>query len=501
MNSKTCSLPLASSSSARNALNGVMQALRHPFILPVLKCVTSVNSEGEVRVGVLRRFCKRGSLRDKLHKVSNPRLESWEKYHSCKVSTISNSTMDGEFIENGNSRINEKTKDSRPKGLSLPETRHRCRQVLEGLLYLRQRRIRLFHLHVGNVIINHRDESCIVDVAENMILNLPCEKGALVPKYLEEERSSFYETECIYSFGRFTYHLITGNLPSNMSIDKINDSKVVSNIPSACMDLSYPPEIRSILCSMLLPFQVVENNKAMSNTRTEFLKLSTLEDVISSFPFFRDEVVIVDVRHINSRQFVGSEKKLISKVYENTVAYEENDIDVHTLDTLLHDKGRDYPEGSAMDDNNSSSPMSASSATTFEDSPVSTGPDSLAAEEDKKRHMRRLRRESKLKSSSLTVSPMSSLDHRNSTTTYSVEPLASTREEPIVGQSSNSHTNDDRGLLAPPPPPPPPPPLPPPAPPAPPPPSQALAPASNDRSALLASIRNPSFKLKKIERD
>ena len=77
---KRCTaLPLATSNSARAALASVLESLRHPFILPVLRCVTTVNAQGDVRVGVLRNFCKRGSLRDRLHKVSNPKLSAWEK--------------------------------------------------------------------------------------------------------------------------------------------------------------------------------------------------------------------------------------------------------------------------------------------------------------------------------------------------------------------------------------------------------------------------------------
>ena len=42
---KRCALPLATSSAARAALCGVMESIRHQFVLPVLKCVTTVSND------------------------------------------------------------------------------------------------------------------------------------------------------------------------------------------------------------------------------------------------------------------------------------------------------------------------------------------------------------------------------------------------------------------------------------------------------------------------
>ena len=480
---KRCALPLATSSAARAALCGVMESIRHQFVLPVLKCVTTVSNEGDARVGVLRGISKKGSLRDRLHKVSNPKLCAWDKYYAATRSVAASSpfpTGDADGSSGSSSMPPEawRSPTPSPKGLPIAEVRQRSRQVLEALLYLRQRRIRMIHLHIGNVIVRDKDDaSCLVDVVENMILNLPCEADALVPQYLENERSSYYETECLYSFGRFMYHIVAGCQPGRISS---------TAVPDAVTDESVPTEVRSILASMLLPFQVAA--EVCNNVR-----LDTLEDVVSSFPFFSDEQLSVDVRFINARAFAGNEKKLLSKVYDSAVAEEEKDREVVPLDHtafVVADESNGDGSGGSDSIASPSSTTSTLSADTFDDGGsqaatpgAASGPDSLAAEEQKKKHMRRLRRESKMMSSGIgtvaTPPPPLSTPSSGATTPHSIAP---------------SPHSESAG---------PPPPPPPPAPPVPQAAPKAVAgeagpPASNGRDALLASIRNPGIRLKKV---
>ena len=275
------------------------------------------------------------------------------------------------------------------KGLSVAECRHRGRQVLEALLYLRQRRIRMIHLHAGNVIIDNSDACCIVDVVENMVLNLPCERGALVPASLEEERSSYYETECIYSFGRLLYNMVVGSalpIPSGDS----PPAATGATLPRGCLDTSIPTELRSMLASMLLPRELVSTQRGVPDL--QYVRLETFEDVVSSFRFFSDEVVVVDVRYINSRQLAGNEKKVVSKAYENSVALEEPEDVMLPLDQAnvsggalspgsgagSLNRGQDYGEDASP----SSSPASMADSFAVDDSPgLSSGTNSLAEEE------------------------------------------------------------------------------------------------------------------------
>ena len=294
---RRCSLPLSTSSAARAALCGVMESLRHQFVLPVLKCVATVSNDGEARVAVLRCISKRGSLRDRLHRAGNPKASAWDKYHSATRAVEASSPLPGAG-GGGDDAPGWRPPGSAPKGLPIAEVRQRSRQVLEALLYLRQRRIRMIHLHVGNVIVRERDDaSCVSDMVEDVILNLPTERDALVPRTLADERASYYETECLYCFGRFVYHLVAGRAPGPLDAADAAGPRV----PEAIADDSVPAEVRprlppghvhslarslahslarslaqvrSILASMLLPRRVAAD--VVNSVRVD-----SLEDVAS----------------------------------------------------------------------------------------------------------------------------------------------------------------------------------------------------------------------------
>eukprot|EP00897_Mesotaenium_endlicherianum_P007460 jgi/Mesen1/6742/ME000344S06024 len=153
-----CRVPYQSSESARGAFQRALCSLRHPYVWPIAE---AEYLEDRDRAVVLSPFCRRGSLRDHMHKA-DPKGVYGEKYKRTAVP-------------------------------GLP--------VLEALLYLTGRGFRMAQLHSGNVLV---DKKCcfLAGVLENELLGLAPD--------LELQAAALAESSEVYAFGRLLHELAMG---------------------------------------------------------------------------------------------------------------------------------------------------------------------------------------------------------------------------------------------------------------------------------------------------
>ncbi|XP_017886145.1 slowpoke-binding protein isoform X8 [Ceratina calcarata] len=122
--SRNC--PLSISSLAKNVLNDLFLALQHPYICPIFD-IDFLEYDGQNYVIVVQPISQ-GSLKDLIYGIERT---GWNEDWSQKYG-------------------------SRGKGLPLPQVQQMGRQVLEALVFLKERGFpTVTHLHSGNVLVQN----------------------------------------------------------------------------------------------------------------------------------------------------------------------------------------------------------------------------------------------------------------------------------------------------------------------------------------------------------
>jgi len=151
---------------------GMLEGLKHPYILPVLE--VDYIPEKEFLV-TFRPLTKSGSIRDLIHNAK-PRDPYARKY------------------------------DKTGKQLSLRLIREYGRQILEALLFLRSRRIPFPQLHSGNVILDREKKTCRLTEVESSLINIEPRYSRLLA---ETPAASEVDVEAL-CFGHVLYEMACG---------------------------------------------------------------------------------------------------------------------------------------------------------------------------------------------------------------------------------------------------------------------------------------------------
>lgn len=167
------------SAKAKEAFLAVMADMRHPSILPTLNFVffdAGLAGSGSVSM-CFTKFCKRGSIKDTVYKVKEPRLVYVQKYGAYSAGSMKRGTQIGEM---------------RLAALG--------RQVLEGMAYLRKVGFLCHGIHSANVIMKE-SEVCAITDFEQVILG--CEPRRAARFEGEKEPDSI-------AFGHIVFEMAMG---------------------------------------------------------------------------------------------------------------------------------------------------------------------------------------------------------------------------------------------------------------------------------------------------
>ncbi|XP_015596851.1 slowpoke-binding protein isoform X2 [Cephus cinctus] len=169
---KNCSLSICP--STKDILNNLFLALQHPYICPVLD-LEFVEFESQNYV-ILVQPINQGSLKDLIYGIER---NCWNEDWSQKYAT-------------------------RGKGLPLPQIQQMGRQILEALMFLKERGFpTVTHLHSGNVIV----QNGVARLAglENTLLTFTSRIHPVVTSRLSH--TSFIDTIC---FGHVLFEMCAG---------------------------------------------------------------------------------------------------------------------------------------------------------------------------------------------------------------------------------------------------------------------------------------------------
>lgn len=121
----------------------LLGSLQHPYIYPILD-LGFFHAEPHHYACLVMPFNPRGSLKDLIYKVSSRELFESQKLNSMKPSQ-------SQWNEPCNRKYTKKS-----SGLPISQVQRLGRQILEALLFLRDRGIPSHgHLHSGNVILQN----------------------------------------------------------------------------------------------------------------------------------------------------------------------------------------------------------------------------------------------------------------------------------------------------------------------------------------------------------
>ncbi|XP_023031240.1 slowpoke-binding protein isoform X6 [Drosophila willistoni] len=164
---------LPPSESARDILMELLGSLHHPYIYPVLDLGFLRNSSNNFAC-LVTPFNSRGSLKDLIYKAQWN--EPWARKYTRK-----------------------------PNGLPVSQVQRLGRQILEALLFLKERGFPLHgHLHSGNVIL--QNGAARLSGLENGLLGLSSRINAVMWSRSETE----IENVDIICFGHLLYEMCTG---------------------------------------------------------------------------------------------------------------------------------------------------------------------------------------------------------------------------------------------------------------------------------------------------
>jgi len=138
LDTKNAPVPLTGPN--KKVWENMLYSLEHPFIFPILEADFMAERE---RAIVFRPYCEKGSLRDIIYGVSDPKNPYFKKY----TSKVKFSKFD-ELLGMPNSVLKQDCQSP----LSLEAIRTCGRQILEGLLFLQRSKVPYPHLHTANVI-------------------------------------------------------------------------------------------------------------------------------------------------------------------------------------------------------------------------------------------------------------------------------------------------------------------------------------------------------------
>ncbi|KAF2075424.1 hypothetical protein CYY_003253 [Polysphondylium violaceum] len=157
-------------------------ALKHPHVMPPVKIEVCGSNE---KILVIRPYSKQGSLRDVIYK--------------CKPT----SPWDTKYVFNA--------KKSNQTGVSSKLFQKYSRQIIEGLLYLKNKGLQHCHLHTSNILVNS-DNNCVLVEVENNLLGMK--------PYYHEYHSTVKENLEVLAFGHVLFEMIVGiplGEPSNIN--------------------------------------------------------------------------------------------------------------------------------------------------------------------------------------------------------------------------------------------------------------------------------------------
>ncbi|XP_066585215.1 slowpoke-binding protein [Prorops nasuta] len=171
--SRNCKLSI--SSSTKDILNHLFLALQHPYICPVFD-IDFIEYENKQYV-ILLQPINQGSLKDLIYNIER---NSWNEDWSQKYA-------------------------SRGKGLPLPQVQQMGRQILEALVFLKERGFpTVTHLHSGNVVI----QNGVARLAglENTLLCFTSRIYPVVTSRLSQQNNAI-DTIC---FGHMLFEMCAG---------------------------------------------------------------------------------------------------------------------------------------------------------------------------------------------------------------------------------------------------------------------------------------------------
>lgn len=170
--SKNC--PLEITPSTKDVLNHLFLVLQHPYISPVLD-LEFIEYEG-MNYAILLQPINQGSLKDLIYEIGrNCWNEDWSQKYAA-----------------------------RGKGLPLPQIQQMGRQILEALVFLKERGFpTVTHLHSGNVVV----QNGVARLAglENSLLGFTSRTHPIITSRLAHHNSM--DTIC---FGHMLFEMCTG---------------------------------------------------------------------------------------------------------------------------------------------------------------------------------------------------------------------------------------------------------------------------------------------------
>eukprot|EP01112_Ceratiomyxa_fruticulosa_P011386 TRINITY_DN3085_c1_g1_i1.p1 TRINITY_DN3085_c1_g1~~TRINITY_DN3085_c1_g1_i1.p1 ORF type:complete len:564 (-),score=99.57 TRINITY_DN3085_c1_g1_i1:75-1766(-) len=411
-----------SSEKKRSRFISAVLALRHSYVSPPV-AIECMREQG--RAFIFRRFSQNGSLKDLIYKVK-PTTGPYEKRYG----------------------ISERKPSSGVSQKQLPKF---CKQILEGMLYLKSKGLAFVHLHAGNVLLSDND-TCVITDVENSLLGL----RPILPGSIENSNP---ECTC---FGYLLYEMVMGYPKKDVSLDEISQhcSPLVFEVLKAIFSSDNPPTLEEL---SKLPF--------FSQT-----KLDPPSNIPTDVKFSKKYTTFI-------QEYAN---KIVVPPEPDPIISPRNPISPRSSDNMIVS-----PRTSAM--------LNASGLK------ISLGPSDEHSEKlreerkaKKKRNKKSAINTSAESTPGITPNTGSNPNSNSSTPTHSNDTSPSTSGRFANITNPNNSSNNIPASKPPPPPPPPSskgPPLPPPPPPA----LKTLPPPQTGRNALLDSIRNSgNMKLRSV---
>ncbi|EFA79837.1 FVYE domain-containing protein [Heterostelium album PN500] len=187
----TCPWPMNSEKHKQKFIKTVL-ALKHKYIYPVSSVEIAGSND---KVFLFKKYCSKGSLKDIIYKAKPSNVYDSKYTHSLKKSYST--------------------------GVTVKLMPRYGRQLLDALIYLKQRGIAFTHLHSGNVLF--KDDTCYLTDVENSLLGLK-------PYYYEYINGK--ENAEVICFGHVMFECIVG-----VPLAEIPIGNFASVIPDNVMEL------------------------------------------------------------------------------------------------------------------------------------------------------------------------------------------------------------------------------------------------------------------------
>ncbi|KAF2074987.1 hypothetical protein CYY_003726 [Polysphondylium violaceum] len=420
--SKTWPIPL-NTEAGKYTFRTIIKSLElHPFIsVPLV-----VDFIQDKSVGVsIRPFYAKGSLRDYIHQAK-PKNGTYSQRYETHFS------------------LNEKIISKFG------------RQILEGLLFLKENNFPYFHLNCGNILLD--DSTCLISDFENAFLGLKPRYADFITKFSDKLDAE------VLTFGLVLFEMGCG-------YEVENPEAVEIGIPSHCH-----PEVKKVLESIFKPW---------------YGNPPTLEELTKIEFFSSHKFKNLPTQKIT---YTSKEREMIDAVLKLNKGYLVNSGTVEKIPKFKDFKKQKKRKSLANPNAYSEIPLEVSTSNV---TPMSSSlPSSFVSQNQSKSNFSSFTSNNNNNNNNNMNNMNSSLP---TTSSSSYTPSTAVTSAPAPSPMSSSIPKPASSAPPPPPPPPaakgapPPPPPPPPAkgaPPPPPPPSIAPPPSSGGRKNLLSSIEN-----------